>query len=236
MGFFVWSLDLMKLGLFGKKLGMTHIFDAESLRQIPVTVVQVYAARVLSHHLSERDGYNALVIGFGEIAEKRLNKANAGVFKKLNAPMFRYIKELRVNDPSLYPVGTLISVEGFASGDGVHAVGISKGKGFQGVIKRHGKSGGPMAHGSGFHRTTGSIGQRTYPGKVFKNMGMAGRMGGERVKTKNLKVVGVDAANSLVFVRGAVPGARDGLVFIEAKKNRFETGVAVPAAAAEGAS
>lgn len=226
----------MKLGLYGKKLGMTQIFDEKTLRHLPVTVISLYDATVIAHRNTDVDGYGALVLGFDAVAEKKLTKPAAGLFKKTQSTPFRHVKEVRVSDVAPYPQGSVLTVEAFDIGEEVHVAGVSKGKGFQGVIKRHGKAGGPAAHGSHFHRSTGSIGQRTYPGKVFKNMGMAGRMGGERVKTKNLEVVCIDPANHLLFVKGAVPGSRDGLVFVETRKKAFSKGIVkkeVPAAAAE---
>lgn len=218
----------MKLGLFGKKLGMTQHFDVDGGRSIPVTVLHVYESTVLEHRSLEKNGYPALVVGFEKVPGRKLSKARAGYLKKHGAAEFRRVRELRVNDVTPYPCGTVMTSLCLGKGDRVDVVGISKGKGFQGVIKRHGKHGGPAAHGSRFHRSTGSIGQRTYPGKVFKNMGMPGRMGGERVMVKNLEVITVDGDQHLVFVKGAVPGTRTGLVFLEAKKARFDHGLQLP--------
>ena len=221
----------MKLGLYGKKLGMTQLFDETALLAVPVTIVEIYAAEVLEHRTLPKNGYQALVLGFNETAPRKLNKPKQGYLKPLTPKSYRSVREIRVPDLSTYPCGALIGSDAFSVGERVNVMAISKGKGFQGVIKRHGKGGGPAAHGSGFHRTTGSIGQRTYPGRVFKNMGMAGRMGGEQVKTKNLKVVHLDAQKGLLFVRGAIPGAISGLVFIESQRVSFESGVTLPQAA-----
>lgn len=215
----------MKVGLFGKKLGMTQIFDETGFQQIPVSVIELYDATVLEHRSADENGYTALVLGFDDVAEQKLNKPQLGYLKKKQASPFRYVREIRVADPASYPLGSVLTSAAFEVGEMVNVAGVSKGKGFQGVIKRHGKAGGPAAHGSHFHRSTGSIGQRTYPGRVFKNMGMAGRMGGDQTKTKNLKIVNVDAANRLVFVRGSVPGTRNGVVFIETKKKSLVSGL-----------
>ncbi len=200
---------------------MSQVFNAETYGVTPVSVVQIYNATVLEHRQADRNGYLALVVGFDPVPLRKVNKPRAGYCKRFGDVVFRYVREMRVDTLDPYPVGTVLGFRCFAVGDGVEAVGISKGKGFQGVIKRCGKGGGPAAHGSGFHRTTGSIGQRTYPGKVFKNMGMAGRMGGDRVKVKGLSVVAVDEENETLLVKGAIPGSINGLVFLEALKQDF---------------
>lgn len=211
---------------------MTQVFDDNGTRCVPVTVVQIYDATVVEHREAEKNGYSALVVGFGSVPERKLTRAEHGYLKKRTIAPMRWVRELRIPDVTPYPQGTVMTLACFEKGDRLDAVGISKGKGFQGVIKRHHKHGGPAAHGSHFHRSTGSIGQRTYPGKVFKNMGMPGRMGGERTLVKNLEIVQVDSGNKLLFVKGAVPGAKNGLVFLQAKKAAFKTGLHVPQQAA----
>ena len=170
----------MKLGLYGKKLGMTQLFDEANLRQLPVTVVELYDATVLDHRLVDANGYTALVLGFDPIEARKLSKPALGVFTKKNLSPFRQTREIRVADPTTYPCGAVLTVAAFEVGESVHVSGVSKGKGFQGVIKRHGKAGGPAAHGSHFHRSTGSIGQSATPSRVWKNKRMPGHMGNEK--------------------------------------------------------
>ncbi len=203
-------------GILGKKLGMTQVFD-EAGDVVPVTVVQAGPCVVVQKKTVDKDGYEAVQLGFDEIPEKKAskkNKALIGHFKKKNVKPFRYLKEFLISKDAAFEVGQVLTVEGFQVGDHVKVTGVSKGKGFQGVIKRHGKAGGPASHGSRFHRTTGSIGQRTSPGEVFKNMKLPGHLGSERVTVKNLKIVQVRAQENLLLIRGAVPGAKNNLVVI----------------------
>lgn len=203
-------------GILGKKLGMTQVFD-EAGDVVPVTVLQAGPCVVVQKKTSEKDGYEAIQLGFDEIPEKKASKrpkAFLGHFKKKNVKPFRYLKEFRIQKDANFEVGQVVTVESFQAGEHVKVTGVSKGKGFQGVIKRHGKAGGPASHGSRFHRTTGSIGQRTSPGEVFKNMKLPGHLGDETVTVKNLKIVQVRAQENLILVRGAVPGAKNNLVVI----------------------
>jgi large subunit ribosomal protein L3 len=203
-------------GLLGKKLGMTQVFD-EAGDIVPVTVIQAGPCVVVQKKSADKDGYDAIQIGFGEIPEKRASKRGKtflGHFRKRSLKPFRHLKEFRIGKDDAYEVGQVLTVGGFQPGDSVKVTGVSKGKGFQGVIKRHGKAGGPASHGSRFHRSTGSIGQRTSPGEVFKNMKLPGHLGDEKVTVKNLKVVQVRSDENLLFVRGAVPGAKNNLVII----------------------
>ena len=203
-------------GLLGKKLGMTQVFD-EAGEVVPVTVIQAGPCVVVQKKAVPKEGYDAIQIGFEEISERRekkLTKPYLGHFKKKNVKPFRFLREFRIAKDAAYEVGQVLTVEGFQVGDLVKVTGISKGKGFQGVIKRHGKAGGPATHGSRFHRTTGSIGQRTSPGEVFKNMKLPGHMGDERVTVSNLKVVQVRPQENLLLVLGAIPGAKNNLVVI----------------------
>ena len=203
-------------GILGKKLGMTQVFD-EAGDVVPVTVLLAGPCVVVQKKTADKDGYEAIQLGFDEIPEKKLakkGKAFIGHFKKKNVKPFRYLKEFRVSKDTAFEVGQVVTVESFQAGDHVKVTGVSKGKGFQGVIKRHGKAGGPASHGSRFHRTTGSIGQRTSPGEVFKNMKLPGHLGDETVTVKNLQVVQVRAQENLLLLRGAVPGAKNNLVVI----------------------
>ena len=201
--------------LLGKKLGMTQIFD-DAGDVVPVTVVQAGPCVVVQKKTKEHDGYDAIQVGFEERTEKRLPKALKKHFSKRNVKPFRFLKEFRILPEVKFEEGQVLTVESFKTGDFVKVTGTSKGKGFAGVIKRHGKAGGPASHGSRFHRTTGSIGQRTSPGEVFKNMKLPGHMGDKTVTVKNLKVVGVQPAENLLFLRGAVPGANHQMIVIQA--------------------
>lgn len=203
-------------GLLGKKLGMTQVFD-EAGEVVPVTVIQAGPCVVVQKKTTPKEGYDAIQIGFDEIAEKRekkIAKPYLNHFKKKNVKPFRFLREFRIAKDAAYEVGQVLTVEGFKTGDLVKVTGISKGKGFQGVIKRHGKAGGPASHGSRFHRTTGSIGQRTSPGEVFKNMKLPGHLGDERVTVRNLKVVQVRPEENLLLLLGAIPGAKNNMVVI----------------------
>jgi large subunit ribosomal protein L3 len=195
---------------------MTQVFD-EAGDVVPVTVLQAGPCVVVQKKTSEKDGYEAIQLGFGEIPEKKASKMSKGLqnhFKKKNIKPFRYVREFRTAKDASLEVGQVVTVESFQAGEHVKVTGISKGKGFQGVIKRHGKAGGPASHGSRFHRTTGSIGQRTSPGEVFKNMKLPGHLGDETVTVKNLKIVQVRVQENILIVRGAVPGGKNNLVVI----------------------
>ena len=200
-------------GLLGRKLGMTQVFTEDGVL-IPVTVVEVTPNVVLQKKTVETDGYNAVQLGFEEIKEKRTTKANIGHCKKANTSPKRFIKEVRDCDMDVN-VGDLVNVDIFAAGDKVDATAISKGKGFQGAIKRLGQSRGPMAHGSKFHRHQGSNGSATTPGRVFKGKGMPGHMGSKRITIQNLEVVRVDVENNVILVKGAVPGPKKSLVTLK---------------------
>ena len=203
----------MMKGLLGRKLGMTQVFTEDGVL-IPVTVVEVTPNVVLQKKTVETDGYNAVQLGFEEIKEKRTTKANIGHCKKANTSPKRFIKEVRDCDMDVN-VGDLVNVDIFAAGDKVDATAISKGKGFQGAIKRLGQSRGPMAHGSKFHRHQGSNGSATTPGRVFKGKGMPGHMGSKRITIQNLEVVRVDVENNVILVKGAVPGPKKSLVTLK---------------------
>ncbi len=200
-------------GILAKKIGMTQVFE-ESGNLVPVTVLQAGPMVVVQKKTVETDGYNAIVVGFGEINEKNVNKPRKGQFKKANASYKRYLREFKVEDVEKYNLGDEITVEIMDGVEFVDVIGTSKGKGTQGVIKRHGFGRGRESHGSKFHRMPGGMGAATWPGKVFKGHRMMGRMGNERVTVQNLKVVRVDKENGIILIKGAVPGPKKGLITV----------------------
>jgi large subunit ribosomal protein L3 len=204
--------------LIGKKLGMTRIFTKEG-ENVPVTVIKASPCFVIDRKTEERDGYKAYVMGFGEKKEKRSKKPVLGVCKKAGIPPVEFIREFRVDDTSAFNVGERVPVSLLQEGDRVDIVGWTKGRGFQGVVKRYGFAGGPGSHGSNFNRAPGASGAHTYPGRVLKGKRFPGRMGNERKTIRNLEVVILDEDKGLVGVKGAVPGAGNGLVLIKIKKD-----------------
>jgi len=204
--------------LIGRKLGMTRIFDDEG-KSIPVTVIKASPCFILDRRTEERDGYTAYITGFGEKKEKRVKKPVLGLCKKAGVPPVEVIREFRVEDTTTFDIGEKIPVSVLQKGDKVGVVGWSKGKGFQGVVKRWGFSGGPASHGSRFGRLPGSAGAGTSPGRVTKGKKFPGRMGNDRITVKNLEVIRLDAEKGLVVVKGAVPGFRTGLVLIKIDKS-----------------
>ena len=200
-------------GILAKKVGMTQVFE-ESGNLVPVTVLQAGPMVVVQKKTVETDGYNAIVVGFGEINEKNVNKPRKGQFKKANASYKRYLREFKVEDVEKYNLGDEITVEIMDGIEFVDVIGTSKGKGTQGVIKRHGFGRGRESHGSKFHRMPGGMGAATWPGKVFKGHRMMGRMGNERTTVQNLKVVRVDKENGIILIKGAVPGPKKGLITV----------------------
>ena len=203
-------------GILGTKLGMTQVWDENNLL-VPVTVVQADSNVITQLRNAEVDGYVAIQIGYGQIDPRKVTKPLAGHFAKAGVTPRRHVVELRTADAGTYTLGQELSVEIFEAGQKVDVVGTSKGKGFAGVMKRHGFKGAPASHGAHKnHRKPGSIGGASTPGRVFKGMRMAGRMGAERVTTMNLTVHGVDAEKSLLLIKGAVPGARGQVVFVRA--------------------
>ncbi len=218
--------------LIGKKLGMTQVFNAQG-EVVPVTIVQVEDSIIVDKKTIERDGYVALKLGTIDVKKpKNVNKATKGMFKneknKLDLPMKSVVTEIRLTaeEAAKFNVGDKITVDSvFKEGDFIDVAGISKGKGFQGVMKRHNFHGGPASHGSMQHRAPGSIGSSTFPARVFKNMKMAGRMGFDKVTTMNLKVEKIDAENKFMLLRGSVPGANNGIVTV--KKAAKKKNVAV---------
>ena len=209
-------------GLLGTKLGMTQLWDADN-RVVPVTVIAAATNVVTQVRLPETDGYNAVQVGFGEIAGRKVTKPRAGHFAKAGTTPRRHVVEIRTSDASSYSVGQELGVDTFAAGDEIDVTGTSKGKGFAGTMKRHGFSGVGASHGAHRnHRKPGSIGACATPGRVFKGVRMAGRMGTDTVTTQNLTVHAVDADKGLILVKGAVPGPKGGLVVLRttAKKTQ----------------
>lgn len=204
----------MVKAILGKKLGMTQIF-AEDGKVIPVTVVEAGPCVVVQKKTTATDGYNAIQVGFGSVREKTLIKPKKGVFKKAGVTPKRYLREFHVDDVDAYEVGQELKADVFTAGDSVDVMGISKGKGFKGVIARWGGHRGPMAHGSRYHRRPGSMSAHSDPSRVFKNKKLPGHTGVERITIQNLKIVKVDADKNVLLVKGAIPGAKGGLVTIK---------------------
>ena len=205
-------------GIIGKKIGMTQVY-ADDGRAVPVTVVEAGPCVVVQRKSKERDGYSSIQIGLVERRRvKRVTKAMKGHFDKAGIPPCRVLREFRVEDGAELKVGDKLSVEMFAAGDAVSVTGISKGKGFQGVVKRHHFRGGAATHGSMFHRAPGSIGASAFPSRVLKGMRGAGHMGQDQVTVRNLQVIRVDGEKNIMLIRGAVPGANDGYIVIRKKK------------------
>jgi large subunit ribosomal protein L3 len=204
----------LRKGLLGRKVGMTQVFD-EAGKAVPVTVIQAGPCLVVNIRTPERDGYAALQLGHEEVRGDRLIRPLRGQFTKAKLKPQRFLREIRVlpEDLDEFAVGQEISVDVFSAGDYVDVRGTSKGKGFAGGIKRHNMHRGPMAHGSKYHRRSGSLGAKG-PARVFKGRKMPGRMGAEKVSVLHLKVVKVDPVRNLLLIRGAVPGARTGLLLI----------------------
>jgi len=201
------------MGLIGRKIGMTQLFD-EKGDIVPVTVIEAGPCTVTEIRTGERDGYTALQLGFGTNKEKRFTKPVLGQFRKRNLPPSRHLKEFRVADISTYSLGQTLSASVFEKGEHVDVEGTTKGRGFAGVIKRHGFKGGHASHGPTMGREPGSIGSSAYPSRVIKGKRLPGRMGGKPLTTKNLVVAGVDAEQNVLLVRGAIPGPPNGLVFV----------------------
>ena len=204
----------MKKAILATKVGMTQIFD-ENGALIPVTVLQAGPCVVTQVKTVENDGYEAVQVGFVDKRDKLVSKPAKGHFDKAGVSYKRYVREFKLENAGEYSVKDEIKADVFAVGDRIDATAISKGKGFQGAIKRHGQHRGPMAHGSKFHRHQGSNGSATTPGRVFKGKGMPGHMGHVQVTVKNLTVVKVDAENNLILVKGAVPGPKKSLVTVK---------------------
>lgn len=199
--------------ILGRKLGMTQVWSDDD-KLIPVTVIQAGPCVVTQLKTPKRDGYSAIQIGFGDIKESKVNKPMAGHFEKAGVEPKRHLMEVRLDESDSAKVGDQITVAEFAEAKSVHVSGVSKGKGFQGVMRRHNFKGGPGGHGSHFHRAPGSVGQCATPSRVFKGLKLPGHMGSEMITVRNLDVVKIDTEQNLLLVKGAVPGAKGALLTI----------------------
>ncbi|MDY3845729.1 MAG: 50S ribosomal protein L3 [Eubacteriales bacterium] len=204
----------MKKGIIGKKLGMTQIFD-EIGNVIPVTLIEAGPCAVAQKKTVDNDGYNALQLAFEDVSEKKVNKAQAGHFKKAGISAKKHLKEFRLEGSDSFNVGDVITVDTFAAGEKVDITGITKGRGYSGCVKRWGHHILRMTHGTGpIHRQPGSMGANSTPSRIFKNKKMPGQYGNEQVTILNLSVAKIDAEKNLIAVKGAVPGSKGGIVFI----------------------
>ena len=203
----------MKKGIIGRKVGMTQIFD-EKANVIPVTVIEAGPCTVVQVKTVESDGYDSVQLGFGEVKERKMNKPQKGHFAKANLTPKKHLREFRLENIENVKVGDELKADVFAVGDKVDVQGTTKGKGFQGVIKRHGQHRGPMGHGSMYHRRPGSMGPTSTPGRVFKGKKLPGHMGVEKVTIQNLEVVKVDLDKNVILVKGSVPGNKGSILKI----------------------
>ena len=204
----------MKKAIIGKKVGMTQIFD-ETGKVIPVTVIEAGPCVVVQKMTSEKEGYEAVQLGYEEVAEKKLSQPEQGHLKKAGVGMVKHLKEFRLADSSKLEVGDVVKADVFAEGDKVDVTGMTKGHGFSGVVKRWGCHKLRMTHGVGpVHRQPGSMGANSTPSRIYKNKRMAGQYGNVQVTVQNLKVVRIDTEKNLIAIKGAVPGAKDGIVFV----------------------
>ena len=199
--------------IIGRKIGMTQIFD-ETGKVIPVTVIEAGPCVVAQVKSVETDGYNAIQLGFGDVKESKLNRPEKGHFKKANLSLKKHLREFRMDSLEGINVGDEIKVDTFVAGDRIDVQGTSKGKGFQGVIKRHGQSRGPMGHGSMYHRRPGSMGPTSTPGRVFKGKKLPGHMGVDTVTVQNLEIVKVDLDKNAILIKGSVPGNKGSILKI----------------------
>ena len=204
----------MKKGIIGKKIGMTQIFD-EKGNVVPVTVIEAIPNVVAQVKTVETDGYNSIQLGYGEVKDKHINKPEKGHFTKAGLAAKKHLREFRVEDVENYKVGDEVKADIFEAGEKIDVQGTTKGKGFQGVIKRHGQHRGPMGHGSMFHRRPGSMGSTSTPGRVFKGKKLPGHMGRVTVTIQNLDVVRVDMDKNVILVKGSVPGAKGAILKIK---------------------
>ena len=203
----------MSIGILGKKIGMTRVYDDKG-RITSATVIEAGGNRILQTKTKEKDGYTSVQVGFDDQKPHRVGKAQTGHFAKSSSTPKRFIREFRLDDGENVPESADVSVTVFETGQLVDVIGQSKGKGFQGTIKRHNFNGQPMTHGSTMHRRNGAIGNRSTPGRVWKNMGMPGHMGDERVTLQNLRVLQVRSEEGVIVVGGAVPGAKGSYVIV----------------------
>jgi len=197
--------------IYGTKIGMTQIFDENGVA-IPVTAIEAKPLTVVAKKTADKDGYNAIVVSFGDVKEKNVNKPRKGLFAKAGVEVQKHLREIKVENVDEYEIGSKITVEALNDIKAVDVQATSKGKGFQGVIKRHGQHRGPMGHGSMYHRRPGSMGSTTTPGRVFKGKKLPGHMGSKTSTVLNLEVVKVDTDKNVVLVKGSVPGAKKAIV------------------------
>ena len=214
----------MKIGLLGRKVGMTRIYDDHG-RVTPVTVIEVGGNVPLEIKTEEKHGYSAVQVGYHDQKEQRVNKPELGHFKKHGATAKKFVREFRLPAGAKVEGTADLSVIQFAAGDLVDVIGQSKGKGFQGVVKKHGMHGQPQSHGSMMHRRNGAIGQRSTPGRIWKNMGMPGHMGDKRVTVQNLRVAQIREGENVILITGAVPGANGSYVLVRPSKKAQAGGV-----------
>ncbi len=203
-------------GILGKKLGMTQVFKEDGTL-VPVTVIESNGMKVVQIKTEGKEGYNSVQVGFGDIKDKNVNKPKKGHFSKAQVENKRKLKEFKIDNPDDFEIGQEVKVDIFEEGEIVDVEGISKGKGFQGNIKRHNQSRGPETHGSKYHRAVGSMGASAHPARVFKTKKLPGHMGHEKVTVKNLEIVKIDLEKNLLLVKGAVPGPKKGTVVVKKK-------------------
>ena len=204
----------MKKGIIGKKVGMTQIFD-EKGNVIPVTAIETEGNIVAQIKTVETDGYQSVQLGYGDVKDKHINKPEAGHFAKSKLPNKKHLREFRLDSVENYKVGDEVKVDIFEAGEKVDIQGTSKGKGFQGVIKRHGQHRGPMGHGSMYHRRPGSMGSTSTPGRVFKGKKLPGHMGVQKITIQNLEIIKVDMDKNVLLVKGSVPGPKGAILKIK---------------------
>ena len=204
----------MKKAILGKKIGMTQIFSEDG-KLIPVTVITAGPCIVAQKKIKEIDGYDAIQVGFGDVKLKNVNEPNKGHYKKAGLEPKKVLKEFRLEQTANYEIGQEIKADIFVVGDKVDVSGVSKGKGYQGAIKRHGQKTGPVSHGSKFHRAVGSLSSATSPGKVKKGKKMAGHMGAVNTTVQNLEIVRADADKNLILIKGSIPGPKGALIMIK---------------------
>ena len=211
----------MKIGLLGRKIGMTRVYDANG-KATPVTVIDAGGNTILQIKSQNQDGYDAVQIGFDSQKESRVSKPLLGHFKKANADPKKFVREFRLPDGTQVDADLNLSVNQFVAGEFVDVIGRSKGKGFQGVVKKHGFAGQPAAHGSKTHRRNGAVGNRSTPGRIWKNMGMPGHMGDDRVTVQNLRIAQVRPEENIILICGAVPGSNGSYVVVRPAKKKQE--------------
>lgn len=212
----------MKIGLLGRKVGMTRVYEANG-KATPVTVIEAADNTILQIKTNETDGYSAVQVGFDTQKESRVTKPLVGHFKKADSAPKKFVREFRLADGAAVDTATKIGLDQFQPGDFVDVIGRSKGKGFQGVVKKHGFAGQPAAHGSKTHRRNGAIGNRSTPGRIWKNMGMPGHLGDDRVTVQNLRIVQVRPDEKVILVCGAVPGSNGSYVVLRPAKKKQDT-------------